>query len=176
MGSLKRQLNAVKSNMVELFIGGISISDRDSLRDLVEDAVLNTRSAAQNGVGYGANTMGFYVITEKMLKDPKYKETAEGNMLDIILSAYKKIIRRLYSTILSDSDDVMNALFEEIVDHKGAPYNMNVDGKTADPYDGKVLTSIESEPTILDTIAKIVTIMYTANQAILQAPSLASHY
>ena len=46
LGALKRQINAVKSNMVELFIGGISISDRDSLRDLVEDAVLNTRSAA----------------------------------------------------------------------------------------------------------------------------------
>lgn len=174
MGSLKRQLNAVKSNMVELFIGGISISDRDSLRDLVEDAVLNTRSAAQNGVGYGANTMGFYAITEKMLNDEKYIGTLEEDMLHIILTAYEKIIRKLYSTILNDTDDVMNDLLANIISHKGIPYNMNVtDG---DPYDGKVLTSIESEPTILDTIAKIVTIMYTANQAILQAPSLASHY
>ena len=53
---------------------------------------------------------------------------------------------------------------------------MYVDPKKEDPYDGKVLTSIESEPMILDTIAKIVTIMFTANQAVLQAPSLASHY
>ena len=43
-------------------------------------------------------------------------------------------------------------------------------------YDNKVLTSIESEPMILDTIAKIITIMFTANQAILQTPSLAMHY
>ena len=175
MGALKRQLNAVKSNMVELFIGGISISDRDSLRDLVEDAVLNTRSAAQNGVGYGANTMGFYAINKKMLEDPKYNDTAEQNMLYIILSAYSKIIRKLYSTILTDDDTTMNNLFDEIIKHEGTPYNMNV-ASGEDPYDGKVLTSIESEPTILDTIAKIVTIMYTANQAILQAPSLASHY
>ena len=43
-------------------------------------------------------------------------------------------------------------------------------------YDGKVLTSIESEPMILDTISKIITIMFTANQAILQTPALAVRY
>lgn len=47
LGSLKRQLNAIRCNMIEIFVGGISISDRDSLRDLVEDAVLNCRSAAK---------------------------------------------------------------------------------------------------------------------------------
>lgn len=173
MGSLKRQLNAVKSNMVELFIGGISISDRDSLRDLVEDAVLNTRSAAQYGVGYGANTMGYCAIT-KMLGSKKYSSI--DTMLDIVLSAYKEIIHSLYKTIFNDSDMVFDALYKEIIKHNGAPFNMYVDPKKEDPYDGKVLTSIESEPMILDTIAKIVTIMFTANQAVLQAPSLASHY
>ena len=174
LGSLKRQLNAVKSNMVELFIGGISISDRDSLRDLVEDAVLNTRSAAQYGVGYGANTMGYYVISE-MLKSGKY-DGGVDNMLEILLSAYREQIHSLYSSIFYDTDNVFNALYQEIIEHKGIPYNMYADPKKEDPYDGKVLTSIESEPMILDTIAKIVTIMFTANQAVLQAPSLASHY
>lgn len=171
MGSLKRQLNAIKSNMVELFIGGISISDRDSLRDLVEDAVLNTRSAAKNGVGYGANTMGLCAITKMLESDP------DNVMLKIILDAYKQIIRALYSTVLNDVDEVMNVLYAEIIEHNGIPYNITAgNGKETDPYDGKVLTSIESEPMILDTIAKIVTIMYTANQVILQAPALAAHY
>lgn len=170
MGSLKRQLNAIKSNMVELFIGGISISDRDSLRDLVEDAVLNTRSAAKNGVGYGANTMGLCAITKMLDSDP------DNVMLKIILDAYKQIIRALYSTVLHDDDSVMNVLYAEIIKHNGIPYNITVKGTESDPYDGKVLTSIESEPMILDTIAKIVTIMYTANQVILQAPALAAHY
>lgn len=174
LGSLKRQLNAVKSNMVELFIGGISISDRDSLRDLVEDAVLNTRSAAQYGVGYGANTMGFYVIS-KMLESKKY-DGGVDNMLEILLNAYREQIHSLYTSIFYDTDKVFDALYQEIIDHKGVPFNMYVDPKKEDPYDGKVLTSIESEPMILDTIAKIVTIMFTANQAVLQAPSLASHY
>lgn len=175
LGALKRQLNAVKSNMVELFIGGISISDRDSLRDLVEDAVLNTRSAAQNGVGYGANTMGFYAIT-KMLEHKNDYDNGVDNMLEILLSAYREEIRSLYSTIFFDNDRVFNALYDEIIKYEGKPFNMYIDAKKDNPYDGKVLTSIESEPMILDTIAKIVTIMFTANQAVLQAPSLASHY
>lgn len=176
LGSLKRQLNAVKSNMVELFIGGISISDRDSLRDLVEDAVLNTRSAAQYGVGYGANTMGYCATTE-LINDPYNGITAETeDMLRIIHDAYKETITALYSTVFSPDDEEWNGLFNHIEESHGVPYNISKKDTGKDPYDGSVLTSIESEPMILDTISKIVTIMYTANQTILQAPSLASHY
>lgn len=178
LGSLKRQLNAVKSNMVELFIGGISISDRDSLRDLVEDAVLNTRSAAKSGVGYGANTMG-YLVTTKMLNDIEGTEVDADmdqyyTMVWIINDAYKNIIRALYSTVFFDEESVEDVL-TDIIFNEGKPFNINPTDDD-NPYDGKVLTSIESEPAILDTISKIVTIMFTANQAILQAPTLASHY
>ena len=169
LGSLKRQLNAVKANMVELFIGGISISDRDSLRDLVEDAVLNTRSAAKSGVGYGANTMGF-CITRNMIEQNEFDDHDMECIIKIINNAYYGIIKSLYETIFSDAD-VINTIIDNIYDAGGRPYNM-----TTREYDGLVLTSIESEPMILDTISKIVTIMYTANQAILQAPSLTSHY
>lgn len=172
LGTLKRQLNAVKSNMVELFIGGISISDRDSLRDLVEDAVLNTRSAAKNGIGYGANTMGYYV-THKWLKE--HDNTDEKFIfMSLIHDAYTKIIRSLYSTIIDDESQIDNIL-QEIINHEGKPLNM-APLDTNNLYDGKVLTSIESEPAILKTIAKIITIMFTANQAILQVPALAVHY
>lgn len=175
LGSLKRQLNAVKSNMVELFIGGISISDRDSLRDLVEDAVLNTRSAAKNGVGYGANTMGYYV-TNKMLKELEESKTESSIdhykyiMVKIINDAYKNIIKALYSTVLS-TDEMLDAVLLEIELNEAKPWNINTG-----TCDGLVLTSIESEPVILDTISKIITIMFTANQAIVQAPALAVHY
>ena len=173
LGSLKRQLNAIRSNMVELFIGGISISDRDSLRDLVEDAVLNTRSAAKNGVGYGANTMGFYV-TEKLLEefddddDEKYR-----TMIGIINDAYHNTIKALYSTVINPvtDNDKLERIILGIIDNGGKPWNINTG-----EYDERVLTSIESEPAILHTIAKIITIMFTANQAILQAPSLTAHY
>jgi chaperonin GroEL (HSP60 family) len=171
LGSLKRQLNAVKSNMVELFIGGISISDRDSLRDLVEDAVLNTRSAAKNGVGYGANTMG-YCITRKICEENNVGEYNEDilTMMRIVNSAYNEMIKSLYRTVFNNEKTV-EMIIEQIYMEGGKPYNIN----TSD-YDGLVLTSIESEPTILDTIAKIVSLMSTANQVILMAPQLAVHY
>ena len=64
---LKRRINSLKANLVEYQIGGISISDRDSLRDLVEDAVLNCRSAAKYGYGYGAKEKTFFEkIKEKL--------------------------------------------------------------------------------------------------------------
>ena len=168
LGSLKRQLNAVKANMVELFIGGISISDRDSLRDLVEDAVLNTRSAAKNGVGYGANTMG-YCITRDMIERNGFEDRDLYTMIKIINEAYANMIRSLYRTVFND--EAIDTIIDNIYLEGGKPYNINTK-----KYDGLVLTSIESEPVILDTISKIITIMYTANQAILQAPALTSHY
>lgn len=170
LGALKRQLNAVKSNMVELFIGGISISDRDSLRDLVEDAVLNTRSAAKNGVGYGANTMG-YCITREICESGTQEYSDEiMNMMHIICNAYTEMIKCLYETVFKERESIEN-IAEQIYLNDGKPYNLN----TFD-YDGLVLTSIESEPTILDTISKIISLMCTANQVILMAPQLASHY
>ena len=169
IGSLKRQLNAVKANMIELFIGGISISDRDSLRDLVEDAVLNCRSAAKNGVGYGANTIGFTILSETITKkhdsDNKYKDI----MFEILYDVYCDILYALYSTMF-DRDTVFN-IMDMIVKNDGIPLNM-----ATKEYDGLVLTSIESEPAILDTISKIITIMFTSNQALVQAPNLYQYY
>lgn len=160
-GSLKRQLNAVKANMVELYVGGISISDRDSLRDLVEDAVLNCRSAAANGVGYGANVIGFNILA-------KSEYTKENHiMYGILYEAYKSTLTALYATKYNNPEKILDGILKM----DGIPCNMN----TAE-YDGKVLTSIESEPMILETISKIITIMFTANQAILQAPVLSQYY
>ena len=91
-------------------------------------------------------------------------------MIRIINEAYTNMIRSLYGTIFSNME-VIDTIIENIYSENGKPYNM-----TTKEYDGLVLTSIESEPMILDTISKIITIMYTANQAILQAPALTSHY
>ena len=152
--------------MVELFIGGISISDRDSLRDLVEDAVLNTRSAAKNGVGYGANTMGYYVTTKLLSRNDDDPKTIFIHLLN---QAYKETIKSLYRTIVND-DKCLEEILTNIITYGGKPLNMSPED-VSNLYDGKVLTSIESEPAILETIAKIVTIMFTANQVILQAPA-----
>ena len=53
IGELKRRYNALKANMVDLYIGGATPEERDNRFDSAEDAVLNCRSAAENGYGYG---------------------------------------------------------------------------------------------------------------------------
>ena len=171
LGSLKRQLNAIKSNMVELFIGGISISDRDVLRDLVEDAVLNTRSAAMYGVGYGANTIG-YCITRDILEgvDTEEYTSTMMEMINVVHNAYKGLLCSLYSTIFHNQDTV-ETIIDNIYDNDGIPYNI-----LTQDYDGLVLTSIESEPTILSVVSKIISLMSTANQVVLMAPQLTNHY
>ena len=166
LGALKRQLNAIKANMVELFIGGISISDRDSYRDLVEDAVLNVRSAAAHGVGYGANTMG-YVAAKKIL-DNNTSDSKYNTIYSIIENAYANTIRSIYATCYSPEE--VDKILENISTN-GIPLNISTG-----EYDGKVLTSIETDPIILDTISKIIGVMFTANQALVQAPMLANHY
>ena len=165
LGSLKRQLNAIESNMVEIFVGGISISDRDSLRDLVEDAVLNCRSAAANGWGLGANVMGFTILDDDQYNDglSEYEIT----MNHIIYDAYYESILRLYETKFDKGD--AEIIIEEISKSHNT-YDLQTDEYEIVP------TSIETEPAILDTIAKIIGIMFTANQALLQTPTYADKY
>nr|DAK74402.1 MAG TPA: GroEL [Caudoviricetes sp.] len=164
LGSLKRQLNAVKANMVEFFVGGISISDRDAVRDLVEDAVLNCRSAAANGVGYGANIMGLNIIK----KLDKSSDSLRATIEEIIYNAYINTLTSLYMTRYNEKDAA--GVVSDIMRNE-----VPVDIMTGELSD-KILTSIESEPMILDTISKIITIMFTSNQALLQAPSLTQYY
>ena len=173
LGSLKRQLNAVKANMVEFFVGGISISDRDAVRDLVEDAVLNCRSAATNGVGYGANILGLISLFDKKDEMPidsfGPRDSSEDTILDILRGAYFNAVKSLYRTKFDEetAEEIVNDIIEE---HKKP-----VDIISGEPSD-IILTSIESEPMILNTISKIITIMFTSNQALLQAPSLTQYY
>lgn len=163
IGGLKRRLNALKANMVEYVIGGVAISDRDSLRDLVEDAVLNCRSAAQNGVGYAANFEGFHASKKLAEKetDLKMKE-----YYSLIHEAYAEFIRILYSISIPDKEFCDKVLDAVDNGHSG-PYNISTKS-----FDGKVLTAINTDPIIMDTIAKIVTLMFTCNQALVQAPNL----
>ena len=50
------------------------------------------------------------------------------------------------------------------------PYNL-----ATKEYDGKVITSIKTDIKILDAIAKIVTLMVTTEQCLVQVPAL-NHY
>lgn len=160
IGTMKRRLNSLKSNMVELFVGGITQADRDALRDLVEDAVLNIRSAAENGVGYGANilaatTVASYAscVLDEYASD---EDVMINTIMKIIENAYISLIDTLYSgtgIYWSTAYDKFNN--DELI------YNIRTKS-----WSNNVRSSIMSDIVILDTVTRIVTMMATCNQFI----------
>lgn len=151
VGTLKRRLHSLKSNMVEFLVGGITQADRDSLRDLVDDAVLNIRSAAQNGVGFGANISAFKAIHNYM-KNGEVEGELMGRISNAICEAYDTLVETLYNDTISIEEIEENA-------KDGLVYNIR-DKKWSD----NVKTSIMSDIIILDTVSKIISIMATCNQ------------
>lgn len=175
VGRLKKRLNCLEANLIEYLVGGISISDRDSLRDLVEDAVLNCASAVENGVGRAANFEGFEAIWEVLQKENTDVDAKDyiTLMKCAIFNAYYMAASILYGSVIS-SDDV-DAIISKSLCFK-APYNV-MDLFDADDLGNlepanTVLCSIRTDVVIMDAISKIITMMVTANQCLLQAPSL----
>ena len=145
--------------MVEAYIGGVTVADRDQIRDLMEDAILNCRSAARTGVGYGANFEGA-AASRKLINKNEVDDVIHYEISKIIADSYKEIMTILYGTIFKNEgslNDVLEQSFE-----KGQPFNLRTKS-----FDGKVLSSIDTDVWALDTISKIVTIMATSNQFIL---------
>ena len=152
----KRRYNSFKGNMVDFLVGGVTLADRANLKASVEDAVLNCRSAAVNGVGYGANYMALSALDELTgnKEDPNYETFM------ILYKAYWNLSETLYATKYNNPHDTVFWSTK-----KGCPMNI-----ATGEYDGKVLSSIKSDVVILETIKKILTLMYTCNQYLVQDP------
>ena len=155
----KRRYNSFKGNMIDFLIGGVTLSDREALKASVEDAVLNCRSAAVNGVGYGANFMAYQTLYE-MINSPEYNTNP---IVQILYKAYYDLIKILYGK--SFDEDQIDMILERSLE-QGCPLNI----RTND-YDHKVLSSIKSDVIVLETIDKILTLMYTTNQYLVQTPA-----
>ena len=155
----KRRYNSFKGNMIDFLIGGVTLSDREALKASVEDAVLNCRSAVVNGVGYGANFMAFQVLNE-MLDEENY---ANDPIVNILYTAYYDLLKVLYSKSF-DADQVDEIISTSLKEK--CPLNIRTNN-----YDHTVLSSIKSDIIVLDTIDKILTLMYTTNQYLVQTPA-----
>lgn len=156
----KRRYYSLKGNMVDFLVGGMTNSDRNNLKASVEDAVLNCRSAAVDGVGYGANFMAFQFFKEYAEKPTtNYPHKA---LVEVFDKAYTNLMVELYSK--SYGEEMAKAMVNDFITH-GSPMNISTD-----KYDGKVLSSIKSDVAILETIDKILTLMFTCNQYLVQTP------
>ncbi len=157
---LKKRLHSLTANFVEYNVGGVSAADRDNVRDLVEDAVLNCRSAAINGVSQGAGIAALCSVNDYGFE---CQDALYHDMIEVLQGAYNEMILNLYSSGMPA--DKAEALVAESEDKKQA-YNLREKS-----FDGnQVLCSGETDIAILEAISKIITIMYTTNQAFLVDP------
>ena len=156
IGGMRRRINALKANMIEYVIGGISMADREALKCLVEDAVLNCRSAAEHGVGWGANFEG-------LIASNKVKNETEDEDIKLIATtiyeSYVELITTLYKTMNLSDEKIESIIKAE------EPFNM-----VTEEYDGNVLSSIMLDPVILDSINRLLTLLFTCNQFIVDDP------
>lgn len=159
----KRRLNSLKGCMIDFLVGGVTLADRNNLKASVEDAVLNCKSAASNGVGYGANFMALQAITDRAMFNIENAVTETNPIFRILFHAYMELTKILYNK--SYSEDEINNIIETSL-AKGCPLNI-----ATNEYDGKVLSSIRSDVVILETINKILTLMFTCNQYLIQTPA-----
>ena len=173
IGLLKKRLSALKANMVDYLVGGVTIAERDMEKDLVEDAIKNCKSASLYGVGHAANYEGLLSslnIYHKYYNDGNIS-TIEKEIARIIFTAYSEIANILYSTVEMNQSTVKEYILESL--KNGQPYNIS-SGML--PKSGEenpeVLCSIMLDINILDTISKIITMMVTCNQCLLQSPNL----
>lgn len=173
VGLLKKRLSALKANMVDYLVGGVTIAERDMEKDLVEDAIKNCKSASLYGVGNAANFEGMLSalnIYSEIFNDESSNDIEE-DIAKIIFSAYVEITSILYSTVELDENKVKDYIIKSL--KLGRPYNISSgilpkdDDKNPD-----VLCSIMLDINILDTISKIITMMVTCNQCLLQHPNL----
>lgn len=165
----KKRLSALKSNMVEFLVGGITIAERDSYKDLVEDAIKNCRSAAQYGVGYAANWEALYAANTLSLLE--LDTPLHNAILDAVFISYIEIQEILYSTVETDMEFIDNCIEESLIYPKG-PYNISDGTLRGKELDCNVKCSIMLDINILDTLSKIISLMVTCNQCLLQASQL----
>lgn len=170
IGRLKKRLKCLKANLVEYLVGGISVSDRDSLRDLVEDAVKNCASAAEYGVGRAANFEGLSAIYS-IVRESNDENSLKSDITIAIFKAYFEAARILYKTVV-DEDKVDEVIKSSIKNN--CPFNVMdlFAGKDFDEKGSNVLCSIRTDIEILNAISKIITMMVTSNQCLLQTTQL----
>jgi chaperonin GroEL (HSP60 family) len=167
LGLLRKRLSALKANMVDYLVGGITISERDAIKDLVEDAIKNCRSAAKYGVGNAANFEGL-LGAYKYCEEHEEEDTVEAWIGAAIYDAYDRTLRLLYRTICRDEEVIQDMVDKSLEEGRPA----NIKSASDFDFDTPVLCSIMLDVEILDTISKIVSMMVTCNQCLLQAPQL----
>lgn len=180
-----RRLHRLKGNLVEYLVGGVAIADRDYVRDLVEDAVLNCRSAAEEGVGYGANFEAFRALNEITKEENTPDPYKEYSMEGILLDVYTTITCMLYESAFEGNTEEAKSFAVKSIQN-GCPANLaelkivsrdwneetkswthKISTESAEyVFSNKrpVLSSIKSDQVVLNAISRIIGTSFATNQ------------
>lgn len=160
---LRRRIQSLKCNMVDYLIGGVSYTDRDALKDAVEDAVLNCRSAAKEGIGYAANFEGLRASHEVAEVTSNLSPIREA-VSNAVYKAYANTVARIYVDYMAVEDIEQDDLIKTLIE-RNKP--IDVTGN-----DREVLSSIKTDPTTLQAIVDIVGLMFKTNQFLCPIPDM----
>lgn len=160
---LRRRIQSLKCNMVDYLIGGVSYTDRDALKDAVEDAVLNCRSAAKEGIGYAANFEGLRAAHEVSEVTYNLSPIREA-VSNAVFKAYANTVARIYVDYMAVEDIDQDELIKTLIE-RNKP--IDVTGN-----DREVLSSIKTDPTTLQAIVDIVGLMFKTNQFLCPIPDM----
>lgn len=171
IGLLKKRLSALKANMVEFLVGGVTIADRDATKDLAEDAIKNCSSAAKYGVGNAANFEALRAALLNITENNYDRDDLDSDIARCIYNAYFEIAKILYGTVSTDNEDIENHIYYSI--QADMPYDIS-SGTLPDIElpSNRVKCSIMLDVDIIDTLSKIITLMVTCNNVMLQSPQL----
>ena len=160
---LRRRIQSLKCNMVDYLIGGVSYTDRDALKDAVEDAVLNCRSAAKEGIGYAANFEGLraaYEVAEVTSNLSPIRESVSN----AVYKAYANTVARIYVDYMAVEDIEQDDLIKTLIE-RNKPIDVTGNER-------EVLSSIKTDPTTLQAIVDIVGLMFKTNQFLCPIPDM----
>lgn len=160
---LRRRIQSLKCNMVDYLIGGVSYTDRDALKDAVEDAVLNCRSAAKEGIGYAANFEGLRAAHEVSMVTGNMSPIREA-VSDAVFKAYANTVARIYVDYMAVEDIEQDDLIKKLIENNKP---IDVTGNNRE-----VLSSIKTDPTTLQAIVDIVGLMFKTNQFLCPIPDM----
>lgn len=160
---LRRRIQSLKCNMVDYLIGGVSYTDRDALKDAVEDAVLNCRSAAKEGIGYAANFEGLRAAHEVAEVTSNLSPIREA-VSNAVYKAYANTVARIYVDYMAVEDIEQDDLIKTLIE-RNKPIDVTGNER-------EVLSSIKTDPTTLQAIVDIVGLMFKTNQFLCPIPDM----
>ena len=163
VNTLRRRIQSLKCNMVDYLIGGVSYTDRDALKDAVEDAVLNCRSAAKEGIGYAANFEGLRASHEVSEVTSNLSPIREA-VSSAVFKAYANTVARIYVDYMATEGITQDDLIKKLIE---ANKPIDVTGNNRE-----VLSSIKTDPTTLQAIVDIVGLMFKTNQFLCPIPDM----